>query len=172
MQIQDWLMIGAVLVGPIIAVQLTRFIDNAKEKRDRKLYIFKTLMATRAYIISPQHVEALNRIDLEFSNKHKKERKVVYAWKEYLDLLTDKQIPRDQWATKRLDHLVDLLHEMASVLSYEFDKTHIKNAAYAPVAHSDIEDQQTAMRIGMIDILEGKRDLRMHVTNLPPQTSP
>lgn len=86
MQIQDWLMILAVLAGPIVAVQLTRFVDNKKEQRERKLAIFKTLMATRAYSVSPQHVEALNRIDLEFLNKNKKERNVVYSWKRYLDL--------------------------------------------------------------------------------------
>lgn len=168
MQIQDWLMILAVLAGPIIAVQLTRFVDNKNEQRERKLQIFKTLMATRAYTVSPQHVEALNRIDLEFSNKHKKERNVVYAWKEYLDLLGDQDMPRDQWGTKRIELLVDLLHGMAQVLNYEFDKTHIKNSAYAPVAHGDIENQQTAVRMGIIEILEGKRVLPMHVTNFPP----
>ena len=169
MQIQDWLMISAVLAGPIVAVQLTRFVDQQKEQRDKKLQIFKTLMATRAYAISPQHVEALNRIDLEFSTKHKKERSVVYAWKQYLDLLGDKDLSRDQWNTKRIDLLVDLLHCMAEVLDYEFDKTHIKNSAYAPVAHGDIEDQQTAIRLGVIDVLEGKRVLPMFVTNLPSQ---
>lgn len=171
MQIQDWLMILAVLAGPIIAVQLTRFVDNKKEQRDRKLQIFKTLMATRAYTISPQHVEALNRIDLEFSNKHKKERSVVYAWKEYLDLLGDKDMPREQWGIKRIELLVELLHCMAQVLNYEFDKTHIKNSAYSPVAHGDIEDQQTAVRMGVIDILQGKRVLPMYVTNFPPPNS-
>jgi hypothetical protein len=28
MTIADWLMIGAVLIGPIIAVRLTRYLDN------------------------------------------------------------------------------------------------------------------------------------------------
>ena len=171
MQIQDWLMILAVLVGPVIAVQLTRFVDNKKEQRDRKLQIFKTLMATRAYSISPQHVEALNRIDLEFSDKLKKERSVVYAWKEYLDLLSDKEMPRDQWGTKRIERLVDLLHCMAQVLNYEFDKTHIKNSAYSPVAHGDIDDQQTAVRLGIIDILKGNLAIPMYVTNFPPSES-
>lgn len=171
MKIQDWLMILSVLAGPIIAVQLTRFVDSKKEQRDRKLQIFKTLMATRAYTVSPQHVEALNRIDLEFSNKHKKERNVVYAWKEYLDLLGDTDMPRDQWGTKRVELLVELLHSMAHVLNYEFDKTHIKNSAYAPVAHGDIEAQQTAVRMGVIKILEGKCELPMYVTNLHPTES-
>jgi hypothetical protein len=168
MQIQDWLMILAVLAGPIIAVQLTRFVDGKKEQRDRKLQIFKILMATRAYSISPQHVEALNRIDLEFSSKHKKERAVVHAWKEYLDLLGTKNLSNEQWVTKRIDLLVELLHSMAQVLDYEFDKTHIKNSAYAPVAHGDIETQQKAVRTGVIEILEGKRVLPMYVTNFPP----
>lgn len=159
MQIEDWLMIGAVLAGPIIAVQLTRFIDNRREIRERKLHVFKTLMATRAYCASPMHVEALNRIDLEFSNRHKKEKEVVYAWKEYLDLLGDKSVPRDQWDTKRIELLVDLLHKMAKVLNYEFDKTHIKNSAYAPVAHGDIENQQSAIRAGLIEILDGKKSI-------------
>lgn len=165
MQIQDWLMILAVLAGPIIAVQLTRFVDSKKEQRDRKLQIFKTLMATRAYNVSGQHVEALNRIDLEFSSKNKKESAVVNAWKGYLDLLGDQDMPREQWGTKRTDLFVDLLHCMAQVLDYEFDKTHIKNSAYSPVAHGDIEAQQTAVRKGVIDILQGKRVLPMYVTN-------
>ena len=84
-------------------------------------------------------------------------------------MLGDKDIPRDQWDTKRVDLLVELLHKMATVLDYEFDKTHIKNSAYAPIAHGDIEDQQKALRVGLIDVLEGKRVLPMHVTNLPTQ---
>ena len=35
MTIADWLMIAAVLLGPIIAVQLTRHLDNKKEERER-----------------------------------------------------------------------------------------------------------------------------------------
>lgn len=82
MAIAYWLMIIAVLVGPIIAVQLTRYRDNLKE---RKLAIFKVLMATRAYNVSWTHVEALNRIDLEFDHNNRKEKAVIAAWKEYIE---------------------------------------------------------------------------------------
>ena len=37
MPIADCLMILAVLIGPVIAVQLTRHLDNKREIRDRKL---------------------------------------------------------------------------------------------------------------------------------------
>ncbi|WP_373280609.1 DUF6680 family protein [Methylomonas koyamae] len=48
MTVSDIFMILAVLVGPVIAVQLTRYLDDKREVRDRKLQVFKTLMATRA----------------------------------------------------------------------------------------------------------------------------
>ena len=68
---------------------------------------------------------------------------------------------------KRVGLLVELLHKMAQVLDYDFDKTHIKNSSYSPVAHRKIEDEQSAMRQGVIEILEGKRVLPMHITNWP-----
>ncbi|MEQ1531156.1 MAG: DUF6680 family protein [Methylococcales bacterium] len=164
MTISDVLMILAVLAGPVIAVQLTRFLDNKREVRERKLQIFKTLMATRAYTISWDHVMTLNRIDLEFDKNNKNEKAVIEAWKAYLDLLGEKNITGEQWSIKRIDLLVELLHKMAVVLGYDFDKTHIKNSSYSPIAHGDIEDEQRAIRKGLIEVLEGKRYLPMKIT--------
>jgi len=165
--IADWLMIFAVLLGPIIAVRLTRYLDNKKEMRERKLAVFKKLMATRAYAISWDHVEALNRIYLEFDKNEKNEKAVIDAWKEYLDLLGNKQLTPEQWTVKRVDLLVELLHKMAIVLEYDFDKTHIKNSSYSPMAHGELEEQQAAIRKGVIEVLEGKRPVPLFVTNLP-----
>jgi len=153
--------------GPIIAVRLTRYLDDRKEVRARKLEIFKTLMATRAYNVSWTHVEALNRIDLEFDKNDKKEKEVIEAWKEYLDLLGDTAIPIDQWGVKRIDLLIELLHKMARVLDYDFDKTHIKNSSYSPRVHGETEDEQNVLRKGLIEVLEGKRPVPMSITNWP-----
>lgn len=73
MTISDILMIIAVLVAPFFAVYVQKKIETWKSQRDTKLWIFKTLMATRGATLSPQHVQALNMIDLEFSDKDKKE---------------------------------------------------------------------------------------------------
>ncbi|MCI0561186.1 MAG: hypothetical protein MN733_22090, partial [Nitrososphaera sp.] len=161
MTIADGLMILAVLLGPIIAVRLTRYLDREREVRERKLNIFKTLMATRAYNVSWAHVEALNRIDLEFDKRSKKEKSVLEAWKEYHDLLGNHAMPMDQWATRRVDLLVELLHKMALVLDYDFDKTHIKNSSYSPRAHGDTEAQQETLRRSLIEVMDGKRPLPM-----------
>ena len=172
MRIADWLMILAVLIGPVIAVQLTRLLDNKREIRDRKLWIFKTLMSTRATNLSPHHVEALNRIDLEFSSATPKEKDVIEAWKAYLDLLNDKAMPIDQWGIRRVDLLVEMLHKMARLLNYEFDKTTIKNSSYYPRGYGELEEDQTAIRRGVKELMEGRLVIPMHLTNLPSNQPP
>lgn len=57
---------------------------------------------------------------------------------------------------------------MAQVLDYDFDKTHIKNSSYSPVAHGNIEDEQKTLRAGLIQVLEGQRPISMAVVNWPP----
>jgi len=167
--ISDWIMIVAVFLGPITAVQLTRFLDSRSAAKQRKLDIFKTLMSTRQYTTNWDHVMTLNRIDLEFSSKNTKEKSVVEAWKAYLDLLNEKLMTPEQWATKRIDLLIDLLHKMSLVLDYDFDKTHIKNSSYSPMAHGNIDTQQNAIRQGLLEVLEGKKTVQMEITNWPQQ---
>ena len=66
MKISDILMILAVLCSPFLAVFVQRKIDLIREKRSHKLWIFRTLMATRGNKISLDHVQALNSIELFF----------------------------------------------------------------------------------------------------------
>jgi hypothetical protein len=168
----DALMIIATAVSPLIAVQVTRYLDDRNEVQGRKLRVFKTLMATRAYTLAPSHVEALNRIDLEFSAKRPTEKAVLDIWQQYLDHLGDKSMESSAWGRKRVDLLVDLLHAMGKTLDYDFNKTQIKNGTYSPIAHGRIETEQELMRQLTLELLQGKRVLPMHVTNLPNPNEP
>ena len=170
MSTTDALIIAATLFSPLIAVQVTRFLDDRNEKRGRKLQIFKTLMATRAYTLAPAHVEALNRIDLEFLEKEKSEKPVLDVWQQYLDHLGNKAMQPDAWGNKRIDLLIDLLYEMGKSLGYDFNKTQIKNGTYAPSAHSRLEDEQEQLRQLTIELLKGNKALPMFVTNLHTPT--
>jgi len=133
-------------------------------------------MATRAYTVSWDHVVALNRIDLEFDRKKPKEKAVIDAWKAYLDLLGDKSLTPEQWMMRRVDLLVELLHTMAKELDYDFDKTHIKNSSYPPVAHSNIEEEQRLLRLGLLAVLAGNLSIPITGGNPSPvgtaQTTP
>lgn len=169
MSISDWLMIFAVLLAPLIAIQVQKKLEIHREQRNRKLAIFKTLMATRASRLSADHVQALNMIDLEFYGK--RYEKVVQSWKTYLDHLGN--FPKDDekavpvWIGKQADLLADLLMEMGKVLDYEFDVVHVKKGIYYPEAHGKLEDQNALLREGILRLLYGDTALKMDVTNLP-----
>ena len=165
MTTENCLIIFAIISGPLIAVQVTRWLDKKKGIRERKLAIFKTLMMTRAYVISTGHVEALNKIDLEFSHSDTKDKQVIDAWKAYLDLLSGTNISSEQWNIRRIDLLIDLLDAMGKSLDYNFDKTHIKNSTYSPRAHGKIEDEQEEIRQGIITLLNGKISIPVTIRN-------
>jgi len=171
MTLTDILMILATALSPLIAVQVTRHLDDRNEERGRKLAVFKTLMATRAYNISPAHVEALNRIDLEFSAKKLREKAVLDIWQQYLDHLGNLQMEASAWNVRRVDLLVDLLYAMGQAVGYDFNKTQIKNGTYSPTAHGRVEEEQERVRKLVLELLEGERDLPMRVTSIPAQSA-
>jgi hypothetical protein len=166
---KDWLVVIATLLSPLIAVQVSKWIERSHQSRDEQVRIFKTLMATRAANLDPRHVESLNVIDVVFHSKSRKETEIRRLWKQYLDHLNDRAYPRDGWGAKRVELLVELLHAMATFLGFDFDKTHIKNQAYYPEGYGDIEDDHATNRKALREILTGMRPLPIWVGNFPVQ---
>ncbi len=148
--------------GPGDAVQAAQWIERRRAKRRGKDHVFRTLMATRAARVSTEHVQALNMIDLECSGGGPKEKAVREACRQYLDHLNTRYKPDAlaAWGTRQNDFFndffIDLLYEMSNSLGYDFEKTHIKNSIYLPVAHGNLEQEQTVMRTGLVNIFTGK----------------
>src|SRR5688572_26872426 len=82
--LQFWFSVVSVMISPLIAVQVTVWLQRNREKRERQLSVFKTLMRTRASGMAPEHVQALNMIDVEFYDGPKRPGAVVRSWKAYL----------------------------------------------------------------------------------------
>lgn len=153
--------ITAIVLGPILALWAQRWSERRRESRQRKLWIFRELMATRTMRLSARHVEALNLIDLEFDAKGAN-TKVLDAWKLYLDSLGETPPEghlRDAHFQKREDLFVDLMFEMGQSLGFSFNKVAIKRNAYSPIAHGEIEDDIRLIRRGVVELLSGKRGL-------------
>lgn len=182
--ISNAIMILAVILGPIIAVQVEKYLERKRDIKDSKLEIFKTLMATRGKTLDPDHVEALNMIDLEFDG----EKSVTDAWKAYLDHLinipkypttegktkekkeNEKTLHNSQmvaWHNERENYLAELLYVMGQSLGYKFDKTHIKRSIYSPQGHADIENDLQFLRKASIELLMGRLPLRVETISPP-----
>lgn len=166
----------AIILGPIIALQLQRHLDEGREARNRKLWVFKTLMSYRATALSPNFVQALNLIDVEFGASSQKEKAVRNAWKVLLDHFGDLSGPTipPNSADKTASLTTNLLLAMGRSLGYEFDEVQIKKGAYYPMGLGNVEQEQHAVRRGILDVLSGKRRLPIGVfqDKFPPITLP
>jgi hypothetical protein len=177
--LQFWISVAALVISPLLAVQASRIIERGKEKRARQLSVFKTLMQTRASGLAPDHVQALNRIDVEFYVRpgvrrrlDKKSQAVLRAWKAYLDHLNVENPDASAWITRKEDLFVDLLFAMGQCLGYDFDKTDIRRTSYFPRGHGEIELDQLRIRKGFADVVEGRKGLPVYVVQPPAPPPP
>ena len=88
LELKDWATIVAALLGPVLAVQAQKAVESLREKQRRKAFLFEQLMATRAARLAPEHVRALNMVDLVFygervlgiQRRSAKEQRVLDTW--------------------------------------------------------------------------------------------
>ncbi|MBL28137.1 MAG: hypothetical protein CMM50_11390 [Rhodospirillaceae bacterium] len=160
--------------GPIAAVLVTRWIDGIGLKRERRMQVFRDLMRTRRLRLSPDHVGALNLVEIEFHG----EAETIGAWKEYLGSL-NKIVP-ENITNEELDTLfreqdrllTKLLHAMSCSLKFKIEQLDIFDGGYTPKGWNDIENQQQAMRLLLIDLLKGNRAIPIASMMHPTPSSP
>ena len=114
METRDILNLIAIIVIPILAVLIGRWLQTCSEKRKDKMQIFKILMTARIYGWTVDSVHALNIIDIVFAN----DKKVRAAWKD----LNDKYHvtnPDDQQLKKIEQAQYKLLEAISNSLGYK-----------------------------------------------------
>src|SRR5712692_8029594 len=78
----EWLTVGAIILGPVLALLAQRVLDFIREKKKQRVDLFLTLMSTRMAPLAPAHVQALNSIDVVFNRRG--DRKIREAWRNVL----------------------------------------------------------------------------------------
>jgi len=169
--------IVATLLGPILAVQAQKAVERARDRNNRKSWVFHTLMATRAARLSTDHVQALNMIDLAFYGKRifgirhrsKRETAVLDAWHEYLDHLNTKYDDENfsLWVTQGEELFVNLLFSLTADVGFRFDRVKLKKGVYSPIGHGELEFEQQQLRKRTIEVLSGEKSLKLDVTGFP-----
>lgn len=171
----EFISVSAILLGPILAIIASQVIENLREKRARKMEIFRTLMRTRRTPVVPEHVGALNLIEIEFA----KRAKIIDAWKELLRHFADEHTrkpnevnsptdphelldERDRKYANRLHNerqslLAKLLHAIARDLGHKAEQLEIFEGGYSPQGWSNVEEEQRAMRKFVLDLYLGRR---------------
>lgn len=166
--------IAAVLVGPVLAVWVTRRIDKSRLKQTRRMDVFRTLMRTRRVRLNPDHVGALNLVEIEFYG----ESAVIESWKAYwkhLHTVPPSGLSDDQqrqFFQERDGLLTKLLHAIAKTLSFHIEQLDIMEGGYAPQGWLDDEQTVRQLRALTLDILSGRRGIPVVPLNLPAANSP
>lgn len=178
MTISDWAIVLATALSPLIAIQVQKFIEHATERTSAQKRIFYALMATRAAQVAPEHVQALNMIDLEFGGpswrgKTAKEREVITRWRIYADHLnvtvddSTNQARVDAWIDRSDVLFTDLLEALAKALGYNFNRVEIQRGIYRPRAHNLLDARAEFIQRALAEVLAGKTPLAMRVTEFP-----
>lgn len=177
----EWLIVAGAVLGPILAVQVQKLVEALSAGKIRREQVFTTLMATRQARLSPEHVGALNSIDLAFYDtgvwairwRPQSFQEVRSEWSIYRRHLS---LPADAPAGPAAEALfqgraeelfVNLLVKMAVCVGYKFNREELQTGSYSPRAHGELERQQLGVRKGMLDVLSGKQALSMNVTSFP-----
>ncbi|UCE66754.1 MAG: hypothetical protein JSU85_01705 [Candidatus Zixiibacteriota bacterium] len=166
MGLSEFLTIIAILLAPLVAIQVSKYLADRKAKKERKMHVFRALMATRGSRLSIDHINALNMIDIEFYGKSKESKDVVEAWKTYLDHLENKVLldsSLESWGSKGPDLFYELLEKMSICLEYDLSKTVIKKTSYIPEAYGQIEDAQLIIRKGLTSLFSGDFSIPIHI---------
>ena len=151
MTINDYLTLAALIIIPIVAVVIAQWLQNRSEKRKDKMQIFKTLMTSRIYGWTPDSVNALNIIDIVFSD----DEKVRAAWKDLNDKYRVTN-PDQQHLRKIENAQYKLLEAMANSLGYKEKITWetIQNP-YMPVGMAQQIEAQKNMQQAYYSAING-----------------
>jgi hypothetical protein len=174
----DWAIVTATLLGPILAVQAQKTIERWRDIRRQKLWVFSTLMSTRATRLAPDHIRALNMIDLVFygtprfgrNRRSNSEQAVLDKWKEYLDELAepwDATANNEARVAHRVEIFLDLLEHVGVDVGIKFDRVQLKKGAYQPIAHNTENEEQQQLRRAAIAVFDGTKNLKMDIAKFP-----
>jgi hypothetical protein len=161
--------IAAIVVGPILAVIITRKLDREAQALDRKASVYRNLMRTRAIRLDPTHVGALNLVEVEFYGNDR----VISSYQDYVRHLASPAPPPDEherYFADRTDLFVELLFQMGRSLGYQFDKRDLERRAYSPLGWETDAGIQRRNAALLSEVLEGRRPLP--ITSVVASKSP
>lgn len=175
--IDNSLIVLATVAGPILAVQAQKWIESARAVAGRREYVFSQLMATRGARLDPDHVRALNMIDLAYYGRRlfgrplrgKKSQAVLDCWRDYHDRLSTNTstFSDGQWSAfieQNEEIFLRLLDAMATERGINLDRAVLRKGAYHPNAMVEAFREGNLLRTKALAVLSGEQTLKVDIT--------
>lgn len=153
--------------SPVRAVEVTRKIDEERFQQARRMDVFRTLMRTRRTRLTPEHVGALNLVEIEFHD----EKVVIDAWRKYwvhlgrVTPLSENEM--EPFFRERDGLLTKLLHAIAKSLYFNIEQLDIFEGGYVPQGWMDNERIIKDLQFLLLEVLSGKRGIPVVQSHIP-----
>jgi hypothetical protein len=162
---ETWAIVLATALGPVMAILITRWRDRVREIHSRRMRIFRTLMATRRQTITPDHVVALNLIEVNFYGV----KSIEKAWRVYHRHLNSAPRGRpmtpnesSEFEEARNDLLAKLLFAIAQFLNFTLSEIDVRNGGYAPDGWRYRDERQGELLELAREMAAGRRPLPVY----------
>ncbi|HET7409031.1 MAG TPA: DUF6680 family protein, partial [Paracoccaceae bacterium] len=170
MTMETWVMVAAIVIGPVAAVLLTIWIERKRLGHERRMNVFRDLMRTRKRILDPAHVSAINLVEIEFFWQ----KDVISSFTNLMHIINEGVGHRngesgdDYWKRFTEEYarrLTEMLDEMGRTLGYGYKQLEILKGGYNPSMYVDAEERQHKTLRLFADIYDGRRSLPIAVVD-------
>jgi hypothetical protein len=148
LQPYEWLTLLGIIVGPILAVLISLWIENRRRDRDQKLIILRLLLTTRHLVGDPNYSAAINLIPIEFAGN----TEVQTAYRDFIEAAHADTTPENaqKVAERTAVKQTKLIFAIARSMRFKIAETDIQTTAYAAQGWIERDnlalDSQKAMR--------------------------
>ena len=129
LKFNEWITLVGILIGPIVAVLITLWVDGRRRTREQQTQVMRMLLNSRHLPSDPTYTVAINSIPVEFNSS----KRVMAAWHTYIDSVRYKASEENAAALYEdvRAKQTKLIYEMMRSLGYSLAETDIQNSAYA-----------------------------------------
>lgn len=172
LKLYEWLTLIGVILGPLVAVAISLWVEGRRQSVDRRAVIARTLMGTRHLPADPQYNGAINLVPIEFNNV----KPIMTAWHAYIAAV--RYQPTEANVQTHIEELAakqsTLIFQILSHLGYRLSENDIRTTAYTSQAFAARENlflNAWASWIRIADALEGQA-AEATAQQAPPHPAP
>lgn len=173
MTAEFWITTCAIFLGPLVAVVITHFLQRRHDAFQRRLFVFRSLMATRRNPLSSERVQALNLVEVEFAKKKRVMDRFSDLLNTYNELHrwnSENRSVREAVVQEVDDKTALLLKEIGAVLGRKLENLDLLRGGYYPEAFSVLEHQQNEVRAFLLGLSSGNKAIPIVVHDKPSKT--
>lgn len=124
----EWLTLGALVLGPVLAVGMNLWHESRRCIRDRQLQVARMLLSTRHLVSDPAYSTAINLIPVEFRDQ----KSVMEAWKQYIEAVRYQPTPENSNEAHRITTAKQtrLIFEVTKHLGFNLSESEIGTSGY------------------------------------------